>query len=183
MVDKGGEYMVKNKYEEISKQTYRTLVTFAEVSTKDKPMGRFEGLPVFVNGEEQPAQGSTYECNLNHSVFGNFYQAALVRRIQLTENPEPETPKSDDSHILKMLTIHNGVLFDSDLGTTNLRIVAKTDNNGVILNPSKFGELRCQNGFVDVTSILRVFGNRNPRVYRRDDCNIVFEFGGAKNEL
>lgn len=173
--------MSKNKFEEISKEIYRSIVTFAEVSSKDKPMGRYQGLPVFVNYGEQPAHGGTYECFLNHSSFGNFYQAILIEEILPKGNFETTTPNRGNNHGFKPLNVCNGVLIVPELGTTNLKVISTDNKNRIILSPARYGELRSENDVVDVTSIIRVFGNRTPCVHQSPDYDIIFEFGGANH--
>ncbi len=66
--------MSKPKFVDISVIEFNTLVTFAEISEKNKPQGRFNCDPVYVpQTKEQPEQGSTYLCTVHHSCFGRFY--------------------------------------------------------------------------------------------------------------
>ncbi len=66
--------MSKPKFTDISGFEYNTLVTFAEISEKNNPMGRFDCIPVYVSPtKEQPKQGATYLCTIHHSCFGRFY--------------------------------------------------------------------------------------------------------------
>jgi hypothetical protein len=66
--------MSQQKFKDISWIKYDALVTFAEMSDRDKPMGRFNCDPVYVpETQEQPKQGGTYLCSLHHSCFGRFY--------------------------------------------------------------------------------------------------------------
>ncbi len=65
---------MSKKYEAISKEVYESLVTFAEISDRANPMGRFRCRPVFVPQTiKQPRQDGTYVCRMNHSCFGDFY--------------------------------------------------------------------------------------------------------------
>ena len=76
------------------------------------------------------------------------------------------------------LDVRKGVVYDPRMTATRLRTCMKEE--GIILLPDEEGEIRCYNGVIDLTELLRFFKEGSYTVYHQDGLGIVIEYKGRE---
>lgn len=76
------------------------------------------------------------------------------------------------------LEVRKGVVYDPKMTATRLKSCMKEE--GIILLPDKDGDIRCYNGIIDLTELLRFFRYGSYTVYHQDELGIVIEYRGSE---